>query len=280
MSLLKEIYINNCNKVNLFDWNYYNLKNKVFKIEEKYYTVIQKFGEDIIEDTDERKLYVFIPYGNILRITDYFPDISHEEFYIYDTSIGKYKMFFDEKPQKMTEVWVGINSYYKYEYNAKKQIIVEDLYSDKKLSSRTIIKYNHENRLVNELIEYDNEGYPSFGLFYDYNRNDNIIKRKHMSSSDGSSLNCNEGVTTYKLNEDGNIIETYHSKHGDNDFYKTKIKYDKNGNKILRYNLRGKEKCNTLKREYTYDNHGNWLTCKEYLDGKYKRLIRREIKYY
>lgn len=198
-----------------------------------------------------------------------------------------------------------LNWLYTYEYDLRGNLIKEKQYFKNKLSTIVIYIYNQKDKKVSE-ERYDKKGeiklktifrydfydhlfhsitfVPISGIYYDTrwerNKKGQVLQQLSSASKKETGKRRYKLDNEYVYDEDGNLLQNIHHYLGSTTI--RDYKKDEQGNEIIEYqysNDRESEKT-TIKTEYEFDNQDNWVSKKEYKNGKLVTQLVRNIEYY
>jgi hypothetical protein len=223
-----------------------------------YYSPFDASGKWINGARGEKLISIYDDEGNLIQYREY--NIIGDLKWIYNY------IYFDKiKKLSVMKSWYSISG-----GDSSRTLSKNDSISFQK----RIVKYDKKG---NKIEEYE-RGESIYTYIYKYDDNGRKIEENYYGAD--SAL---EHKSKYQYDEKGNVAEfdQYAVQEGWS-LYKTSYKRNKKGN-CIELNI---SSCNdtTATRhtfEYlTYDKKGNWLKRVQYLNGKPKVVIERQIKYY
>lgn len=162
-------------------------------------------------------------------------------------------------------------SYTLYEYDKDGNKIGEKDYDDGKLFSEYKREFDEYGNLVC-ITNYDESGNISYRYEYEYEYNDDGKPVSCVYYSDGNR----DGYREYKYYEDGTLkTETYSNTDGE---FSSTTEYNKDGKEIryTSYYDYGDDYTEASEYTYEYDENGNLVLEKSYLDGDIEHMYKYE----
>ncbi len=244
-------------------------------------------SSDAVKKLEDKKnqLYEFNLNGKVksLRETTYITvDTSGKP--VRDVLITHYKHFFDEvgfykKSEFFTESG-RLESNWKYNYDDG--ILIESIEYDRNGVPLEKIKYKFDG-YGNKIEEnvYGMGGELLARVKYEYDKAGNMIETNIYKEEESVGFYKKIEKLKYLYDNDGNIIETYLYKE-DESIEKLKHLYDNDGNLIeeSRYNEDGELLYKWNLKYENFDSNNNWLKSIHQQDGKTTIIAEREIEYY
>lgn len=268
-------------------------RGKIVSILEEIYEVKDEKNEkELIESyyfvCDARGNYVERSYCDA-------KDICVKTFFVFDDAgklkeetLGSIKNGFEYKEEYIYDKLGRIKEVYNLDYrgdlNTKKvceydkegNLISEIFYNNENfVAGKRLMKYDEGNYMI-ELLEYELGKKVPKKTECDYDSNGNMIGKREYYYDSTVQVD-----TRYKYDSLGREIEILYVRHHDTEI-KMKVKYKYNSHGDVAEVLAGDgsdlpEEVTIY--EYKYDEEGNWVECREVVDGKLKKITTKTITY-
>lgn len=148
------------------------------------------------------------------------------------------------EPSGKLKTYINGNSKTNFTYKLNKLVKINDYY---------FITYNTNGQVAKKVYKFPGESsYQELKFYYTPSKSiDKIVYKSYISEE-------NYYVTTYKYNENQDVITEERLSFSDLDYFRSyRIDF-----------------------EYEYDESGNWIKRSDFMSGDRKRIINREIQYY
>lgn len=182
-----------------------------------------------------------------------------------------------------------------YKYDLDGKLLEELIYDeDNNIIESVIFKHNIQGQMIEEfrkdydirlLAFYDENGYlnkvKEESELQGYGERFYLIKRENENISEIETTKDNKLINKsfYKYDNLGNVIKVEHY-NGKEDLLSTElIEYDFENN-MSKLTVENKRRATVYSYDYNYDDFGNWINFKFYVNGEFNLESNRKIEYY
>ena len=182
-----------------------------------------------------------------------------------------------------------------YIYDLNGKLLEELIYDeDDNIIDSVIFKHNIQGQMIEEfrknydirlLAFYDENGYlnkvKEESELQGYGEKFYIIKRENENISEIEIIEDNKltNKSFYKYDDFGNVRKVEHY-NGVGDLLSSElIEYDVENN-MLKLTVENKRRATVYSYDYNYDDFGNWINFKFYVNGEFNSETNRKIQYY